>query len=100
MTEKSKAKIVNSSMSGEDKGYIIANQSWKCCQFSPSAYTMYVANLLFFVTMGINKLMVLDSVIYNKLCYIKYKNMTLCTNSTFTSNHPALQVKSYCEDNS
>ena len=85
---------INSSLSTDDSTSDIttADQSGRCCKFPPSAYPVYLANVFHYVPIEISKLMVLDTVIYNKLCFMKYKNISLCTNSTFTTNHPALQV--------
>ncbi|XP_067932685.1 proton-coupled folate transporter-like [Watersipora subatra] len=54
------------------------------------AYTMYIANTLFFIPFAIN-FIVVDALILSKLCVIKYQNITLCNNSTFTESHPTLE---------
>lgn len=59
--------------------------------FAPGPYAMYLATTFYFVPLAIN-MVAFQSVIYNKLCYVKFKNASLCTNSTFTTSHPALQV--------
>lgn len=33
-----------------------------------------------------------SSAVYNNVCYNKYRNLTLCTNTSFTKHHDALQV--------
>ncbi|XP_067933863.1 lysosomal proton-coupled steroid conjugate and bile acid symporter SLC46A3-like [Watersipora subatra] len=61
-----------------------------CCKIQPSPYPMLVANVFFFIPFAIN-LVVFESMLYNKLCYKKYHDVTLCTNATFTGSHPELQ---------
>ena len=62
-----------------------------CWSFTPSPYPIYIANTLYFIPMSIN-VVAFEAVLYNKLCYMKYENVSLCTNTSFTANHPQLQV--------
>lgn len=64
-----------------------------CIGLRPTAYPIYVTLLLLFVTNSINTTLVSESVIYNKVCYQTFTNLTLCTNTTFTRHHPLLQVR-------
>lgn len=68
-------------------------ESQPCCRVTISPYPVYLGILLYFIPYSINRL-TLESITYNKLCYIKYENISLCTDSTFTKGHPDLQVSS------
>lgn len=67
-------------------------KSVKCYTLTTSPYPVYLTLLLFFIPLGINKVTV-NSIVYNKLCYNEYNVTSLCTNQTFTSGHPDLQVR-------
>ena len=66
--------------------------STTCIKLKPTTYPIYVTVLLLFVTNSINTMLVSESVLYNKVCYDKFENLTLCTNSTFSRHHPLVQV--------
>ena len=70
---------------------IKTSRSGRCCNIPVSPYPMYIANVLYFMPVVINNV-VSNAIIYNKLCFNKYQNISLCTNSTFTKNHAELQV--------
>ena len=82
---------VSTDSDDDSKETIRSCQPSRFCHFAPSPYPVYVANVFYFMTVGINTV-ALEAVLYNKLCYQKYKDINLCSNSTFTKNHPILQV--------
>ena len=63
-----------------------------CIGLRPSPYPVYLSIILVFITSSINTMLVSESVIYNKVCYEKLENVTLCSNLTFSKDHPLLQV--------
>ena len=61
------------------------------CRIPASPWPVFVTVVLFFTAVAIN-LVTIESVLYNKLCYQHFHNLTLCSNKTFTASHPDLQV--------
>lgn len=66
--------------------------STACTKLSLTPIPVCVAALLYFIPRGMNGV-TLDSILYNKLCYMKYHNLSLCSNSTFSKSHTDLQVR-------
>ena len=63
-----------------------------CLGLKPSPYPVYISILFVFISNSINIMLVSESVIYNKVCYQIFENLTLCSNTTFSRSHPLLQV--------
>ena len=63
-----------------------------CCRFRPSPYPLYISVGFFFLSYSISSQLVSESVIYNKVCFDHFANVSLCSNTTFSKNHPLLQV--------
>lgn len=63
----------------------------RCYEIPASPHPMYIANVFSFLVAVVNHV-AFDAMLYNKLCYARYSNNTLCSNTTFTKNHPDLQV--------
>ena len=86
-----------SSSSSESADHVTSSES--CCaavsaarhKISSTIIPVCLAALLYFIPRGINSV-TLDSILYNKLCYMKYNNLSLCSNTTFSQNHTDLQV--------
>ena len=86
-----------SSSSSESADAVTSSES--CCaavsaarhKISSTIIPVCLAALLYFIPRGINSV-TLDSILYNKLCYMKYNNLSLCSNTTFSQNHTDLQV--------
>ena len=64
---------------------------YSLCRIPASPWPVFVTVVLFFTAVAIN-LVTIESVLYNKLCYQHFHNLTLCSNKTFTASHPDLQV--------
>jgi len=81
---------------GEASNYSQETQllSPKVRQRSP--YPIYIVSLLFYLGDAIGTNIVLEAVVYNKVCYSHFANVSLCTNATFSKNHPDLQVEFLC----
>ena len=81
----------------ESADHVTSSES--CCaavstarqKISSTVIPVCLAALLYFIPRGINSV-TLDSILYNKLCYMKYNNLSLCSNTTFSQNHTDLQV--------
>lgn len=95
-THSTESKAFHSDSHDEHKPLIPENElsskrsSWYTLTHSP--YPVYLTMMLYFAPLGMNNV-TMNSLMYNKLCYIKFNNLTLCTNSDFTHGHPALQVR-------
>lgn len=63
----------------------------RCCDIPASPYPVYLVATLFFISAYVSDT-TFNSVLYNKLCYERYGLVDECSNSTFTSTHPDLQV--------
>ena len=85
--------------SGGSESADAVTSSKSCCaavsaarwKISSTIIPVCLAALLYFIPRGINSV-TLDSILYNKLCYMKYNNLSLCSNTTFSQNHTDLQV--------
>jgi len=83
--------IANTGECDTDGEVLVIKQRW-CCHFPPSPYPMYLANVFCIAAYYINSLLLQD-LLYNKICYQKFQNLSLCTDSTFSTKHPELQVR-------
>jgi len=90
MGEKYELKTTKESSSSEESQLL----SPKVRQRSP--YPIYIVSLLFYLGDAIGTSIVLEAVVYNKVCYSHFANVSLCTNATFSKNHPDLQVEFLC----
>lgn len=61
------------------------------CRVPVSPWPVIVTCMLFLVPIAINSTS-LDTLLYNKLCYQRFHDLQLCSNKTFTTTHPDLQV--------
>lgn len=60
-----------------------------CVPVSP--FPIYAIFTVYFFILILNVLAVAD-LIYDKVCFKHYRNLSLCNNATFTRAHPELQV--------
>ena len=62
-----------------------------CGRLPLSPWPVIIVSVLYFFPCIMNAT-ILEAMLYNKLCYHYFHNLTLCSNRSFTASHPDLQV--------